>query len=45
MAKDVPEYTIHIGSHEIFEKKRFDKEDIKKHETILGINSYEEIHK
>lgn len=39
VAKDVPAYSIHIGTHDIFEKKRFSEEEINKHEEILRLSS------
>lgn len=35
IAKSIPPYTVHIGSHGILERKRFTDEQIERHEEIL----------
>ncbi|MBQ7799060.1 MAG: antibiotic acetyltransferase, partial [Oscillospiraceae bacterium] len=35
VTRNVPSYTIHVGSHGIFEKERFTKSEIEEHERIL----------
>lgn len=43
VTKDVPAYTVHIGTHNTFEKKRFNLEEIRKHEELLCIKADKEI--
>ena len=35
VTKDVPPYTIHVGSHSVYEKPRFTPEQIEEHERML----------
>lgn len=35
VVKDVPDYTIHVGVHDTFEKERFTKSQIIAHEALL----------
>lgn len=36
VTKDVPPYTIHVGTHDIMEKPRFSQEDLLKHKNVLS---------
>lgn len=38
VTRNVPPYTIHAGTHGIFEKERFTKSEVEKHERILFKN-------
>ena len=41
VTKDVPPYTIHVGTHGIMEKPRFSQEDLAKHIEVLNLRRNE----